>query len=457
MDELKEREGEELSPAEVSGGKRKRIVALAVVVVLAVGAGIYWFSTRHRVSTDNAYVKADSAAVSCRVSGTVSRVLVENDVPVEAGQVLLELDPRDYLAVVARAEAVLNEAEAEVKAADVVVSVTDARTSAQLVAAEAAYKAALQKERESRDRSREVERQRAALDAELAQAERDTVRYESLYKQGASSERQHEVTKTALKKARANVAATDARKSATDASAVGQEIVRASAQLDAARSDRQNVEVEKSRLDALMAKRDRAKAELETARLNLSYCVVRAPIAGYIAQKNVQVGDRLQPGQAVMAVTPLREVYVEANFKETQLTDVRLGQPAEIRADVYPGFEFTGKVAGIRAGTGASFALLPAENATGNWIKIVQRVPVRIVLDAPPPEDHPLRVGFSLDVTIDTRDRSGEMLVRPASTAPEESMPLPAERKLLPTERKPLPVESKPLPAEGGTAPRSTP
>ena len=153
-------------------------------------------------------------------------------------------------------------------------------------------------------------------------------------------------------------------------------------------------------------------AELEAARLNLSYCVIAAPIDGYIAQKNIQLGDRVQPGQALMAVVPLGKIYIEANFKETQLTNVRIGQPASISADIYPGYVYTGKVSGIRAGTGAAFSLIPPENATGNWIKVVQRIPVKIELDRPPPPDHPLRVGASLDVTIDVADRNGSYLLQ---------------------------------------------
>ncbi len=144
--------------------------------------------------------------------------------------------------------------------------------------------------------------------------------------------------------------------------------------------------------------------------------MIAGPIEGYIAQKNIQVGDRVQPGQAMMAVVPLSTVYVEANFKETQLTNVRIGQPASVLADIYPGYTYKGKVAGIRAGTGAAFSLIPPENATGNWIKIVQRIPVRIELDQPPPPDHPLRVGASLDVTINVADRSGPNLLQTTRT-----------------------------------------
>ena len=198
------------------------------------------------------------------------------------------------------------------------------------------------------------------------------------------------------------------------------------AQLQTARSERANVDVQLHKVEALKAKRDRSMADLEAARLNLSYCVIAAPIEGYVAQRNIQVGDRVQPGQALMAVVPLSKIYVEANFKETQLTNVRIGQPASISADIYPGYAYTGKVSGIRAGTGAAFSLIPPENATGNWIKVVQRIPVRIELDKPPLLDHPLRVGASLDVTIDVADRSGSYLLqttRPRLCSPSSQKP----------------------------------
>lgn len=416
MDEATERQVEALPTEGRTGRSRTWVLVPLLAGAVVVACGAYWFATRHRVTADNAYVKADSATVSSRVSGTVLRVQVEDDLPVEAGQVLLELDPGDYRAVVDKAEAVLKEAEVEVQAADLAVAATDARTGALVVSAEAAHKAALAKEREIRERRREVERRKAGLAADRTRTERGTVRYESDYKRGSGWERRRGANRTGLPEAGTDVAATDAPMSATEASiaAAGQEIVRTAARLEAARSERRDVELEKNRLEVLRAKRDRARAELETARLNLSHCMVRAPISGYVARKNVQVGDRLQPGVAVMVVVPLREVYVEANVKESGLTGVRPGQPVAIRTDIYPGVTFTGRVAGIGAGTEAFLAPLSSENATGNWFKTARRIPVRIALDSPPPADHPLRVGTSLEVTIDTRDRSGGALIPPS-------------------------------------------
>ncbi len=410
---------EETSSPSVDSGmtlqrqKRLKLLFISIVLILLIGAVYWWFFIRNRVSTDNAYARADVAPINVRVSGTVARVAVENDYRVEEGQLLLELDPADYRVALERAEAALSQDEADVKAAELSVPFTDMQTAAQVQAAEAALKAAEDSEREARHRLDQLKNTRVASAADLSQIQRDSDRFDNLYKQGAGTQRQQEQANTALKKAQANLAATDNQVSAVASSfsAATQQIDRAKAQLQAAQSERYNVEIQKYRLESLKAKRDKSRAELEAAKLNLSYCTITAPVAGYIAQKNVQVGERVQPGQALMAVVPLEEIYIEANYKETQLRNVRLGQPAKIVADLYPGFSYSGKVTGIRAGTGAAFSLIPAENATGNWIKVVQRVPVRIQLDSPPPREHPLRLGLSLDVTIDTSDRRGALLV----------------------------------------------
>lgn len=399
---------------------------ILIVLTLALAGVLYWWHfLRNRVSTDNAYARADTAQISSRIPGTVLRVLVDNDYPVESGQVLLELDPGDYGALLDKAEAVLRQAEAEVLAAEVSIAATDLQTAAQVDAAQAAFKAVRDREQEVRHRLEELQNRRLAALADLSQSEKDFSRFDNLFRQGAGTERQQDQARTTLKKARAQSGAVDAEIAAARASlaAVSQEVDRARAQLQAAQSDRFNVEIQRHRLESLKGQRDKARAERETARLNLSYCTITAPIPGFIAQKSIQVGDRIQPGQAVMAVVPLRAVYVEANFKETQLTHVRLGQPATIKADVHPGRTYRGKVAGIRAGTGASFSLLPAENATGNWIKVVQRIPVRIILDEPPPAQYPLGIGYSLEVTVDTSSRTGEILMPDKPGVPGQPPP----------------------------------
>ncbi|HYA42773.1 MAG TPA: HlyD family secretion protein [Syntrophobacteraceae bacterium] len=389
-----------------------------VLLVAAVAAGIYWWVfIRNYVTTDDAYARADSAMVSARVPGTVLKVFVDNDFAVSTGQPLVELDPADYKAAFDKAKAEFEEGKAKLKSAEIMVPPVNVQTSSQVEASEAALKAAEDTETQTRHNIEQYKDNRAAAAAELIQSERDFKRFEILSASGAGTQRQQEQAQTAYDKAKAQLKAVDAQIAALESSlaAASQQVARARAQLQSAISQRANVDVQIHEVEAIRAKGDKSAAELEAARLNLSYCTICASIEGYIANKNIQVGDRIQPGQALMAVVPLSRVYVEANFKETQLTDVRVAQPASVSADIYPGYSYTGKVAGIRAGTGAAFSLIPPENATGNWIKIVQRIPVRIELDQPPPQDHPLRVGASLEVTINVSDRSGTHLLPMAS------------------------------------------
>jgi membrane fusion protein, multidrug efflux system len=394
-------------------GHHLKWFVIGMTTFLLLGTAYWWSFMRNRVSTDNAYVKADSAQIGSRVPGTVLRVFVDNDFPVESGQVLLELDPADYRVALEKARAQLAQDEADLLAAEVAVAQIDQQTAAQVQGAEASLQAARDNELEARHRIDELESRQAAASSDLSLTKKDFERFENLYRQGAAPERQQDQARNAFNKARAQSGATDAQRAAARAAlaAATESVGRAKAQLDVAQSERSNVQIQRYRVVGLKSKRDKSKAEVEAAQLNLSYCTITAPINGVIAQKSIQVGDRIQPGQPLMAVVPLQEIYVEANFKETQLTNVRLGQPAKIEADVYPGYAFRGRVTGVRAGTGAAFSLLPAENATGNWIKVVQRVPVKIQFDGPMPPDHPLVVGMSLEVTINTSDQKGGMLM----------------------------------------------
>ncbi len=388
-------------------------VVLLLLVLGCLGIAYWWFFLRERVSTDNAYVVADIARVSARVPGRVRQVMVENDQPVEQGQLLLELDPTDYRVTLEKAEAFLARVEADVQAAEALLSLTDRQTAAQVDAARTLPPETRDKRSELIHRLQELQKKREAALADFKEAERDKERFDSLFAAQVVAQRQRDQVLTAFQKARAQLEGVEAEMAAIRASiqALDKTWSRARAQLEAAESDRSQVEVQEHRLASLRAQSREARAAVEAARLNLSYCSVRAPISGYVAQKNVQVGEQVQVGQPLMAIVPLEEVYVEANFKETQLTDVRLGQPVEILADMYPGYLFKGRVAGIRSGTGAAFSLLPPENATGNWIKVVQRIPVKIFLDSPPPPDRPLRVGMSLKVTVYTHEKTGGLLV----------------------------------------------
>jgi membrane fusion protein (multidrug efflux system) len=397
--------------------KKLKLVGLGIVVV-ATAIALYWFLImRYRVTTDDAYVHADSAQISSRVDGTVIEVMVDNDFPVERGQVLLQLDPRDFEVAVEQAQGILARTQAEARAMEISVSVTDIQTTAQLSKAEAEYQGAQDRKNEALHRLQQLRKQREGAYAEMTQTQRDYKRFETLFQSNVVPEERRDQANTAMVKARATVEATDAQIKALQASlqAIQQEVQQAQAQLKSVQAERQQVEVMKEKLAALYGQQQEAQSRLKAAQLDLSYTTVSAPISGYIAQKSIQLGDSVKKAQPLMAVVPLHDVYVEANFKEDQLKNVRLGQPAIIEADIYPGYVYHGKVSGIRAGTGAAFALLPPENATGNWIKVVQRVPVKIILAEPPPQDRPLRVGLSLYVTISTRDRTGKVLVPLAS------------------------------------------
>ncbi len=419
----------ESEPPKSNGSARRIKIAGFIVLVVAIVAGVYWWIfVRNYVSTDDAYARADSAMVSARVPGTVLKVFVDNDFAVQTGQPLIELDSADYKVAVDKARASLDEAEADLKSAQIMVPPVNVQTSSHVEAAEATLRAARDTENQTRHTVEQLRNGRAASAADLAQAERDYKRFETLSASGAGTQRQTEQAQTAYDKAKPQLRAVDAQIAASESAlaAASQQVARAAAQLQTARSELANVDVQIHKAEALQGKRDKARADLEAARLNLSYCMIAAPIDGYIAQKNIQVGDRIQPGQALMAVVPLSKIYVEANFKETQLTDVRIGQPVSISAEIYPGYQYIGKVTGIRAGTGAAFSLIPPENATGNWIKVVQRIPVRIELDKPPPPDHPLRVGASLEVTIDVAERSGLHLLQ---TTPDQALSATSQKQ----------------------------
>jgi membrane fusion protein (multidrug efflux system) len=400
-------------------GNRWKLLVIVFVAASILGAGYWWFFKRDRVSTDNAYVQADSARISARIPGTILQILVENDQPVAKEQVLVKLDPCDYQVAMDQSQAVLSRIESDIKASEVTISQTDKQTMAQVVASEAMVQEAKEKERSAQHKIEESNKERIAVQATLDETKRDFKRFENLYQSRSVSEQQWERARTNLEQAGAELKARDAEIAALKATldAIRQEVSRAQAQLKVAQSRRDQVEIERHKLAALRARKEEAAAELQAAKLNLSYCIITAPISGYIAQKGIQVGERIQTGQPLMAVVPLQDVYIEANFKETQLKNVRLGQPVSLWADIYPAHTYHGTVIGIRAGTGAAFSLFPPENATGNWIKVVQRIPVKIRLNIPPPPEYPLRLGNSLNVTIYTKDKSGGMLILPSSSS----------------------------------------
>lgn len=335
------------------------LLVVAVVVVLAAiyPAYHYYQYFESHVSTDDAYVDGSVTLVSSRIPGTVATLYVMENWGVKAGDLLLTLDPRDYQVRVAQAEAQLARAKQSVD-----------ELYAQLQAAESGVNLA---------------------GSQLRETQLDFNRAKALREQNVVSTQFYDQATTALRVAVADQALAQHQLQQARA-ALGGDMV------DHARYDRPIVQ--------------QAQAMLEAAKLDLSYTEIHSPITGIITRKSVHVGNRIQPGEPLMALVPVDRLYVTANFKETQLTDVRVGQPADIRADIYPGFVYRGHIDSISVGTGAAFALLPPENATGNWVKVVQRVPVKVVLNEKPPPDKLLRMGLSVEVTVDITDKRGPLL-----------------------------------------------
>ena len=348
--------------AKPANGKRKR--ALLVVAALVVLAGIGWLAyyllvARWHEQTDDAYAQGNIVNITPQTAGTVVAISVEDGMRVQAGQVLVQLDPND--AEVAYQQAVAN-------LANTVRQVRGLYSSVEAAQADI-----------------------AARQVAVAQARADVARRSGLVASGAVSAEELAHARTQLQAAEAALSASRGQLSRNRA-LVDATTVANQPQVQA------------------------AAAQLRQAYLAVQRSAIVSPIDGYVGERSVQLGQRVQPGAALMTVIPLHEVWVEANFKETQLHDMRLGQPVTLTADVYgDDVVYDGKLVSLGLGTGSAFSLLPAQNASGNWIKIVQRIPTRIALDPKQLAAHPLRLGMSMSVDVDVHDQSGAVL--PAAVA----------------------------------------
>ena len=350
----------ETAPAAAAEGNDKRRRALLILATVVVVAAIVWLAwyllvARWHQETDDAYVQGNVVAVVPQTAGTVTRIDADDGMKVEAGQPLVHLDPND--AQVAYDQAVANLAN----------TVRQVRGLYSAVDAGAA--------------------DLAAREAQVARARADLKRREGLVGNGAVSaeELAHARNELAVLEAglRASSGNLSRNRALVDATEVGTQ-----PQVAAAAS------------------------QLRQAYLNLQRTAIVAPVSGYIAKREVQLGQRVQPGVNLMTIVPLEQLWVEANFKETQLAKMRIGQPVKVHADLYGSdVEYDGKVVSLGMGTGSAFSLLPAQNASGNWIKIVQRVPVRIEVEPKQLAEHPLRLGLSMNVDVTVRDQAGPVLV----------------------------------------------
>jgi membrane fusion protein (multidrug efflux system) len=369
------------APAESArpAARRKRLflILAAVLVAGAVGTLIWLWVTAGEVKTDNAYVDADVAQVTPLYGGPVAAAYVSNTDVVKKGEVLVVLDSADAQIALAEAQAQLGQVERKVQG----YFANDAALGSQVISREAdiAHAAA----------------QLASAEADFARARVELSRRQALSASGAVSGDELTQSQNAFSTAQAALAGARAARAqavAQKTTAIGQRSIN-SALIEGASLDA-NPEV------------SAARAKLQQAELNLARTRITAPIDGVIVKNAVQVGQQVQTGQTLMTIVPIEEVYVNANYKEAQLRNVRIGEPAVLTSDLYGGaVKYHGKVVGIGGGTGAAFALIPAQNATGNWIKVVQRLPVRIALDPAELRAHPLRVGLSMNAVIDSSRR----------------------------------------------------
>ena len=368
------------TPADNGTRRKKLFVALAAAVgTTAVVSAVYWFAyAAHFVSTDNAYAAVETAQVTPSVGGTISEVRVTDTQTVSKGDVLVVIDPTDAKLALAQAEADLGSAIRRVRG----YVANDGGLAAQIAAREADEKRAAA--------------QLAAAEADFERARIDLQRREALSASGSVSGDELTRAQNSFASAKANLTvaqAATAQARANREAAIGSKGVNNA--LIANATEDTNPEVALAR-----ARRDQAAVDLERT-------VVRAPVDGVVAKRQVQLGQRVQSGTPLLAVVPVQQMHVDANFKEGQLENVRAGQTVTLHADLYGGsVTYHGTVEGFSGGSGAAFAAIPAQNATGNWIKVVQRVPVRIKLDPAELQAKPLKVGLSMSARIDTRGNS---------------------------------------------------
>ncbi|MDN7430322.1 EmrA/EmrK family multidrug efflux transporter periplasmic adaptor subunit [Burkholderia sp. AU16741] len=352
-----------------NNGKRKRMMTLlvAVIVIAAIAYGLYYFLVaRFHEDTDDAYVNGNVVQITPQVTGTVIAVKADDTQTVKAGDPLVVLDPADSQVALQQAEANLAQTVRQVRG----LFVNDDQYRAQV----------------------------ALRQSDLSKAQDDLRRRLAVAQTGAVSQEEISHARDAVKAAQASVDA-------------------AQQQLASNRALTANTTIASH--PNVMA----AAAKVRDAYLANARNVLPAPVTGYVAKRSVQVGQRVSPGNPLMSVVPLNAVWVDANFKEVQLKHMRIGQPVEMTADIYgSSVTYHGKVVGFSAGTGSAFSLLPAQNATGNWIKVVQRLPVRIELDPKELDKHPLRIGLSMQVDVDIKDERGDQLVNAPNTVYETNV-----------------------------------
>jgi membrane fusion protein (multidrug efflux system) len=392
------------TPAAAAGNpqRKKALITIASVVVLA---GLGWaaydaFVASHYENTDNAYVQGNIIQITPQVSGNVMTIMADDTDFVKAGQPLVQFDPADAKLALDQAEANLAQTVRQVRT----LYANNLALSAQVA-----------------QRTADVARSQtdiARAQSEVERAVDDLRRRQSLSGNGAVSKEELNHAQTQLANAKAGLSTVQASVASAQAG-----VAAAQEQLASNQAMTEGTSVEQH--PNVLA----AAARVREAYLASQRAAVVAPVDGYVAKRTVQLGQRIAAGTPMMSIIPLNQVWVDANFKEVQLRNIRIGQPVKLTADLYgKKMEYTGTVEGLGVGTGAAFALLPAQNATGNWIKVVQRVPVRIALDAKQLVDNPLRVGLSMDATVDVSKQEGKMLADAPRSASLATLAAPTDK-----------------------------
>jgi membrane fusion protein (multidrug efflux system) len=393
-------------------------IAIAVLAVVALAAGVWWWTTRNRESTDDAQVDAGVTPIAARVGGTVASVEIVDNQEVKEGTVLVQIDRRDFEIALERARAELADAEASAAAARAGVPITSTTAASTVTTARGGVEqatsevgAAEQSIEAAKARLATAQaRQREAV-AKSAKSAKDVERFKPLLAKDEIAQQQFDA---AVATAKADEAAAESTAAQVVEAELGIRVAQsglvqsrarlqqATASLAEAQTGPEQVKATQARAASAEARVMQARAVVRQAETNLEYTTIKAPVNGIVSKKSVEVGQLIQPGQALMAVIPLDRVWITANFKETQVENIRPGQRVTIRADAYGGKTFNGKVESLAAATGARFSLLPPDNSTGNFVKVVQRIPVRIALEAGQDPAHLLRPGMSVVPTVHT-------------------------------------------------------
>jgi len=375
-------------------------VIIGVVVLLVVGFFVYRYISSYE-DTDDAEIDGHINSISARVSGHVIKLDIVDNQYVQGGALLVEIDPTDYQVAFDRAKADYEDAQAAASAAGVNVPIMDVNTTSQVSATEADVASARAGIAAARQQFDAAKAQRDEAEANNVKAQNDLVRYKQLVDKQEISQQQYDQAVAAARADAAAVASAHAMADAAQSQVIQAQgkLVQAEANLRYAQTAPRQMQISRSRAASAEAQVKQKKAALDQAQLNLQYTKVIAPVAGVVSDRTVEVGQNVAPGQELMKVIPLSDIWITADFKETQLRYMKVGQPVTIEVDAN-GRKYKGKVNSIAGASGARFSLLPPENATGNYVKVVQRIPVKIVLDPGENNDQSLRPGMSVEPKV---------------------------------------------------------